>query len=256
MTEEEYRQIWVSREGQTTGPYSVKDVHAYLASGQLEKSDTASWEGDSEWSNLENILGFSQKKIKTEKRMDDSFSALLEVPTCGGWWMALITLALTAVLTIATLNTIPVVTLSCSGGVLLMGNIGIIILWQINVKPKKRLRNKLRNILLEKIGSFAGMSSFLATLAEDYGKEQMKDSISNLDPWGYGKGFLATQLGELFGNKKIEAEQVEVATKLLLIEQAIEKTGRSYAYSTAISFLGILALVKPFIDYLNSSYGF
>jgi hypothetical protein len=256
MTEREYRQIWVSREGQTIGPYSVKDVQAYLASGQLKKSDTASWEGDSEWSNLENILGFSKKEIKTEKRMDDSFSALLEVPACGGWWMALITLALTAVLTIVTSNASPVVTLSCSGGALLLGNVGIIILWQLNVKPRSRLRDELRSILLEKIGSFAGMTSFLATLAEDYGKEQMKDSISNLDPMSYGKGFLATQLGELFVDKKREAEQVEVATKLLLIEQAIEKTGRSYAYSTAISFLGILALIKPFIDYMNSSYGF
>ena len=49
--------LYVSREGQTFGPYTVEQAREYLEQGQLLSTDYAMAQGDSEWKTLPEILG-------------------------------------------------------------------------------------------------------------------------------------------------------------------------------------------------------
>ena len=49
--------LYVSRDGQTFGPYTVEQAHQYLNGGQLLTSDFALLEGSSEWKTLPEVLG-------------------------------------------------------------------------------------------------------------------------------------------------------------------------------------------------------
>ena len=49
--------IFVSRDGQTFGPYSLEQAKQYLDAGQLLPSDFAVVEGQAEWKSLTEILG-------------------------------------------------------------------------------------------------------------------------------------------------------------------------------------------------------
>ena len=42
-------QIYISRDGETKGPYSIEDVNAYLKDGTLSPTDLACQEGMDEW---------------------------------------------------------------------------------------------------------------------------------------------------------------------------------------------------------------
>ena len=48
-------QIYISRDGETKGPYSIEDVNAYLKDGTLLPSDLACQEGMDEWMPLNEI---------------------------------------------------------------------------------------------------------------------------------------------------------------------------------------------------------
>lgn len=52
-------EIFVSRDGQQFGPYSLDDVNAYLASGQLSGDDVAWYEGAADWMPLRSIEGIT-----------------------------------------------------------------------------------------------------------------------------------------------------------------------------------------------------
>lgn len=250
----EGRKIWVLRDSQTLGPYSEDEVRGYLNSGQLDRGDSASWEGDVAWSSIEKILRLPPKTRNPATRKDAAFASALKVPVCGGLWVGLSTLALMALLAFFMMNSSPISVLLSLGFVLLIGNIVIIILWQRSIKLKAKLKAKLQDRLIQKLGSPTALLSFLAKFAENYGDELMAESISNLDPMGFAKGFLTTKLGKLFIDDQNEAENAELAAKILRIDQAIEKTGRSYAKSTMITFIGVLALIKPFKEYLDESH--
>lgn len=49
--------IFVSRDGQTFGPYTVDQATQFLHAGQLLATDFALYEGESEWQNLGDLLG-------------------------------------------------------------------------------------------------------------------------------------------------------------------------------------------------------
>jgi len=49
--------LYVSREGQTFGPYTAEQAREYLEQGQLLSTDYAMVQGDSEWKTLPEILG-------------------------------------------------------------------------------------------------------------------------------------------------------------------------------------------------------
>jgi hypothetical protein len=55
--------IFVSRDGQTFGPYSVDQAKQFLEAGQLLDSDYALFEGESEWKNLGVLLGSNFQPI-------------------------------------------------------------------------------------------------------------------------------------------------------------------------------------------------
>lgn len=50
-------QVFIIRNGQKHGPYTLNDVNAYLNSGQLLPSDTAWYEGQEQWIPLFQIPG-------------------------------------------------------------------------------------------------------------------------------------------------------------------------------------------------------
>ncbi|MGB0585272.1 MAG: DUF4339 domain-containing protein [Limisphaerales bacterium] len=50
-------QIYISRNGQPNGPYEIKDVNAFLATGTLLPTDLACQEGMTEWVPITQIPG-------------------------------------------------------------------------------------------------------------------------------------------------------------------------------------------------------
>ena len=54
--------IFVSREGQTFGPYSKEQASQFLETGQLLATDFALYEGESEWKTLDALLNLSVPK--------------------------------------------------------------------------------------------------------------------------------------------------------------------------------------------------
>ena len=55
--------VYVSRDGETFGPYSDEQARQFLQSGQLLGSDYALYEGESEWKTLGDLLGVNQQTI-------------------------------------------------------------------------------------------------------------------------------------------------------------------------------------------------
>jgi len=48
--------IYVSRDGQEFGPYTLEDVNAYIASGQINATDLAWFDGETDWKPLHELL--------------------------------------------------------------------------------------------------------------------------------------------------------------------------------------------------------
>ena len=57
--------LYVSRDGQTFGPYTVDQAKEFLHSGQLLATDFALYEGESEWKNLGILLGQNERVTTT-----------------------------------------------------------------------------------------------------------------------------------------------------------------------------------------------
>ncbi|MAL85592.1 MAG: hypothetical protein CMI23_04450 [Opitutae bacterium] len=57
--------LYVSRDGQTFGPYTVDQAKEFLHSGQLLASDFALYEGESEWKSLGVLLGQNERVTTT-----------------------------------------------------------------------------------------------------------------------------------------------------------------------------------------------
>ena len=55
--------VYVSRDGETFGPYTDEQARQFLQSGQLLGSDYALYEGESEWKTLGDLLGVNQQTI-------------------------------------------------------------------------------------------------------------------------------------------------------------------------------------------------
>ena len=55
--------IYVSRDGQTFGPYTVEQAGQFLQAGQLLGTDFALYEGESEWKTLGALLGMTQEVL-------------------------------------------------------------------------------------------------------------------------------------------------------------------------------------------------
>ena len=55
--------VFVSRDGQTFGPYTIDQARQYLQSGQLLATDFGLHEGESEWKNLAELLGPIQETV-------------------------------------------------------------------------------------------------------------------------------------------------------------------------------------------------
>ena len=54
--------VFVSRDGQTFGPYTVEQATEFLQVGQLLATDFALYEGESEWKTLGNLLGATEQQ--------------------------------------------------------------------------------------------------------------------------------------------------------------------------------------------------
>jgi len=59
-------QIFIARNGQTHGPYSLDLVKKYLATGQLLENDFALLEGKNEWQSLQQLLESISRKTQKE----------------------------------------------------------------------------------------------------------------------------------------------------------------------------------------------
>ncbi len=55
--------VYVSRDGETFGPYTDEQARQFLQSGQLLGSDYALYEGESEWKTLGDLLGVNQQTL-------------------------------------------------------------------------------------------------------------------------------------------------------------------------------------------------
>jgi len=60
--------LYLSREGQTFGPYTVDQAREYLAAGQFFPNDHALFEGQTEWSSLGELLGTEAPQAEAKPR--------------------------------------------------------------------------------------------------------------------------------------------------------------------------------------------
>jgi len=63
--------LYLSRNGQTFGPYTVDQARTFLNSKQLLETDFALIEGTSEWKLLPEILGRSEKNSDSIEHAED-----------------------------------------------------------------------------------------------------------------------------------------------------------------------------------------
>ena len=66
--------VYVSRDGETFGPYSDEQARQFLLSGQLLGSDYALYEGESEWKTLGDLLGVTQQAISPRSTSTNPWS--------------------------------------------------------------------------------------------------------------------------------------------------------------------------------------
>lgn len=75
-------QIYIHRDGQQTGPYSLDDLKAHLDSGALQPTDLAWYEGAADWSPISSIPGVSttsntlRVSSRQEQTREDTFEEL------------------------------------------------------------------------------------------------------------------------------------------------------------------------------------
>ena len=60
-------QIYISRDGEQNGPYSIEDVNAYLKDGALLPTDLACQEGMDEWVPISQIPGVTMQEYNLWK---------------------------------------------------------------------------------------------------------------------------------------------------------------------------------------------
>ena len=82
-------EIFVSRDGQEFGPYTLDDVNAYLASGQLNASDLAWFEGEADWKPLRELFGLpasannpGEQKANQHTKEADAVARLAAIAKC------------------------------------------------------------------------------------------------------------------------------------------------------------------------------
>ena len=59
--------LYLSREGQTFGPYTIEQAREYLSSGQFLEQDFALFEGQTDWQPLSQLLAFAPSAVSTTK---------------------------------------------------------------------------------------------------------------------------------------------------------------------------------------------
>ena len=96
-----------------------------------------------------------------------------------------------------------------------------------------------------------GLIGYLSDFAQNYGEETLEDAIGNFDLLGVAKG-LISKVTESFIDEKSKKERESLASKIILLEKAIEKTGFAYTKSVLITFpalglifIGVLELTSP-----------
>ena len=58
--------LYLSRQGQTFGPYTVDQAREYLAAGQFFPNDHALFEGQTEWNSLGELIGTEAPQAEAE----------------------------------------------------------------------------------------------------------------------------------------------------------------------------------------------
>ena len=72
--------LYVSREGQTFGPYTIEQAREYLEQGQLLSTDYAMAQGDSEWKTLNLGSDASVPPLNLKRRFLKENNHLRKVP--------------------------------------------------------------------------------------------------------------------------------------------------------------------------------
>jgi len=272
--------IWVSRESQNYGPYTLEELILYLDQGYFAKEDFAcEAKAQAEWRTLGDFVnhrhigsaqskpkladpGISNKTVRRKSAnakntsMELDFRKAIEVPIIGGMWVGLATLIATFLISPVTLYMSLEIGIYLIGFIWLMGNLMIVLLWQSDIKPRKKILEILKLELQKKIGSVDGLIGYLSDFAQNYGEETLEDAIGNFDLLGVAKGFLISKVADSFADsfidEKSKKERENLASKIMLLEKAIEKTGFAYTKSVLITFpalglifMGVLALTSP-----------
>ena len=271
-----HMKIWVSRESQNYGPYSLEELILYLDQGYFASEDFAcEAKAQAEWRTLGDFVnhrhiasaqskpkladpGISKKTVHRKSAnskntcMELDFRKAIEVPIIGGMWVGLATLIATFLISPVTLYMSLEIGIYLIGFIWLMGNLIIVLLWQSDIKPRKNILEILKLELQKKIGSVDGLIGYLSDFAQNYGEETLEDAIGNFDLLGVAKGFLISKVTESFIDEKSKKERESLASKIILLEKAIEKTGFAYTKSVLITFpalglifIGVLELTSP-----------
>ena len=71
--------VFVSRDGQTFGPYTVQQAKQFVGTGQLLSTDFALLEGESEWKTLGNLIGLSDQAPTTNAQPQEVIQTISAV---------------------------------------------------------------------------------------------------------------------------------------------------------------------------------
>ena len=254
--------LYLLREDQIYGPYSKEELSRFLQDGNASIDDKASLEGGNEWLPLSNFIsppgkstGSNQNQNVTKQAnkthvSDRELARALLVSPIGGIKTGISTFILVCLFRFILWDFDYQIQFYVLSAILIIGNVIIICLWQKEAIPKRDIQKRLRLQLTEGFNSLTDVLSYLGAFSKDHGKDLCEDAKVSLDFIGYGKGFVLQKFGDLLIDDEIELERAKVSSSILLIEKAIEKLGRAYALSTAITFFGGIFWTTVAYEYL------
>lgn len=93
-------EIFVSRDGQQFGPYTLDDVNAYLASGQLSGDDMAWYDGAADWMPLRSMEGVQAPANNPREQMPNqsagnanAIAHVVAIGKCQEWIVGMLVLS-------------------------------------------------------------------------------------------------------------------------------------------------------------------
>ena len=240
------KKMWVEKNGQSLGPYSVEEVRRYVQSGRLVPGDPAAWEGDAEWSELGKLVALSAEPARPTGRPKNliSYKEAIRAPKWGGLGVSLATVVVTSLVVYFLSGSSGLVICIWGAVAYFLGMVPIICLERIRVKPKKRLKRYFESELASKFNAPSSLKEIIGGKVQEYGNDLLEESVAELNVTGAILGYGASKLGHAISDTPEGQERRKYEKKISKIEEAIKRTSFAYSKSMLLASVGCLAAGK------------